>query len=36
MKYVLHGLDKENPRTVLLVGPVEKQDEIISTLSKLV
>jgi|TARA_R110001583_G_scaffold94160_1_gene237545 Holliday junction resolvase RusA-like endonuclease len=36
MKYVLHGLDKENPRTVLVVGPVENKDEIISTLSKLV
>ena len=36
MKYVLHGLDKENTRTVLTVGPVEKQDEIISTISKLV
>lgn len=36
LKYVLHGLDKENPRTVLLVGPVDKQVEIISSLRELV
>ena len=36
LKHVLHGLDKENPRTVLLVGPVEKQVEIISSLRELV
>ena len=36
LKYVLHGLDKEEPRTVLIVGPVENKDEIISSLSKLV
>jgi len=36
LKYVLHGLDKEEPRTVLIVGPVENKDEIISSLIKLV
>ena len=36
LKYVLHGLDKEDPRTVLIVGPVENKDEIINSLSKLV
>lgn len=36
IKYIKHGLDKENSRTVILVGPVEKIDEIISTLNLLV
>ena len=36
IKYIKHGLDKENSRTVILVVPVEKIDEIISTLNLLV
>ena len=35
-KSIEHGLDKEEPRTVLIVGPGENKDEIISSLIKLV
>tara|TARA_R100001129_G_scaffold54595_2_gene37534 strand:+ start:1866 stop:2453 length:588 start_codon:yes stop_codon:yes gene_type:complete len=32
IKYIEHGLDKENPRAVIVVGPVDQKELVISTL----
>jgi len=36
IKYIEWGLDREVPRTYIVIGPVDKRDEIISTLRELV
>lgn len=35
-KYILWGLDRQFPRTLIVVGPIKKEKEIISTLEELV
>jgi len=36
IKYIEWGLDRELPRTYIVLGPIDKKDEIISTLKVLV
>ena len=36
LKYVESGLDRQFPRTLIVLGPVEKEEEIISRLRVLV
>ena len=36
LRYIEWGLDKECPRTYIVLGPVDNKDEIISTLRELV
>jgi len=36
LKYVEWGLDRQYPRILVVIGPVDKQEEIISTLRELV
>jgi hypothetical protein len=36
MKYIEWGLDRESPRTYIVLGALDRIDEIISTLRELV
>lgn len=34
-KYIEHGLDKNNPRSIIVCGPIEQSDEVIAKLKEL-
>jgi len=34
-KYIEHGLDKNNPRTIIVCGPIEMSDDVIAKLREL-
>ena len=36
LKYIEWGLDKENPRSIIVAGPLDKSEEVINTYQKLV